>query len=90
MEEQSPIAKVESDKKVKEGDFGATQGTDERQKSKKRIDADEVLSKEFEDCKTKEPVQDGSDEKDGSKAKAKNKKACHVKEPTARIQDNTE
>lgn len=24
MEEQSPIAKVESDKKVKEGDFGAT------------------------------------------------------------------
>ena len=48
------------------------------------------MSKEFEDCKTKEPMQDGQDEKDGSKSKTKNKKSCHTKEPAAGLHDNTE
>lgn len=90
MEEKGSSSQVKSEKKGKEADFGATQGADERQKCKKRIDAGEVLSKEFEDCKTKEPMQDGQDEKDGSKSKTKNKKSCHTKEPAAGLHDNTE
>ena len=35
-------------------------------------------------------MQDGQDEKDGSKSDTKNKKSCHTEEPTAGLHDNTE